>query len=150
MMTFLAPGVDVALGLGGVGEQAGRFDDDVHAQIFPRQGGGAFLDGQALDLLAVDDQRVVLGKAGVGLLANDRPRELALGGVILQQVGEVIGRDEVVDGDHLDLLAQQTLIADRPEDQPTNAAEPINTNTNCHSVAPLKETVPNKKGGLSS
>ena len=70
MMTFLAPAVDVALGLRRVGEQAGRLDDDVHAQRLPRQRGRAVLGGQTLDLLAVDDQHVVLGRVGARLLAE--------------------------------------------------------------------------------
>ncbi len=61
---LLGPGGEVALGLLRVGEQAGRFDDVLDAELLPGQRGGAFLDGQALDLVAVDDQHVVLGDAG--------------------------------------------------------------------------------------
>ena len=61
MMTFFAPAVDVTLGLLRLGEQAGRFDDVLDAEFLPRQRGRAFLDGQALDLVAVDDEDVVLG-----------------------------------------------------------------------------------------
>ena len=60
---LLRAGLDVPLGLGGIGEQAGRFDHDVDAERFPRQRGRAFLDGQALDLVPVDHQHVVLGGA---------------------------------------------------------------------------------------
>ena len=133
---LLRAGLDVALGLRGVGEQAGRLDHDVHAQRLPRQRGRAFLDGQALDLLAVDHQHVVFGGAGARLLAGDRAGELALGRIELEQVGEVVGGDDVVDGHHLDFLAQQPLVADGAEHQPPDAAEPVDANSNCHSVSP--------------
>ena len=74
MMTFLAPAVEVALGLLGLGEQAGRFDDVLDAELLPRQRGRAFLDGQALDLVAVDDQHVVLGGVRRRFLAGDACR----------------------------------------------------------------------------
>ena len=41
MMTFLAPAVQVALGLRGVGEDAGGLDDDVDAEVTPGQRGRA-------------------------------------------------------------------------------------------------------------
>ena len=37
MITFLAPAVDVGAGLLGVGEDAGRLEDDVDAEVAPRQ-----------------------------------------------------------------------------------------------------------------
>ena len=64
MITFFAPAVEMALGLLGFGEQAGGFDDDIDAEFLPRQRGGAFLDGEALDLVAVDHQHVVFGGSG--------------------------------------------------------------------------------------
>ena len=125
-----------------VGEQAGRLDDDVDAQRLPGQRGRAFLDGQALDLVAVDDQHVVLGDVGADFSLRDGAGETALGRIVLQQVGEVVGRNDVVDGDHVDLLAQQSLIADCPEHQPADAAEAVDANTNCHSTSPLEKADP--------
>ena len=48
---LLGTGVEVALGLGGVGEDAGGFDDDVDAQVAPRQRGRASLTSSALILV---------------------------------------------------------------------------------------------------
>ena len=48
MMTFLAPPSRCALGLVGVGEEAGRLDDDVDAEVAPRQLGRVAL-GERLD-----------------------------------------------------------------------------------------------------
>ena len=50
MMTFFAPAVEVALGLLGVGEEAGGFDDDIDAEFLPRERGGTFLDRETFDL----------------------------------------------------------------------------------------------------
>ena len=54
MMTFFAPAVEVLGGVVAVGEEAGRLDDDVDAEVAPRQRGGVAL-GEHLELLAVDD-----------------------------------------------------------------------------------------------
>ena len=56
MMTFLAPAVEVLGGVVAVGEEAGRLDHDVDAEVAPGQGGRIAL-GEDLDLLAVDDDR---------------------------------------------------------------------------------------------
>src|SRR3569832_260474 len=53
------------------------------------------------------------------------PLELALDGVVLQQVGEVGGRDDVTDRDHLHLFAEQALRVEGPEHEPSDATETI-------------------------
>ena len=53
------------------------------------------------------------------------PGEPALRRVVLQQVGEVVGRDEVVDGDDVDRLAEQALFANGPKHEPADAPEPV-------------------------
>ena len=76
---LLGAAVDVRAGLGGVGEEAGRLDDDVGAEVAPLQGGGVAL-GERLDLLVADVDRVV-GRGHVGVEpAEDR--------VVLEQVGQ--------------------------------------------------------------
>ena len=73
MMTFLAPASRCASGLVGVGEDAGRLEDDVDAEIAPRQRGRVLL-GQDPDLAAVDDDRAVarLDRAVVGARRSSR------------------------------------------------------------------------------
>ena len=51
-----AAAVDVRARFGGVGEEAGRFDDDVDAEVLPRQLARVAL-GQHLDRAAVDRDR---------------------------------------------------------------------------------------------
>ncbi|GAB4609444.1 hypothetical protein MOKP35_18780 [Mycobacterium avium subsp. hominissuis] len=107
-------GVQVALGLGRVGEQPGGFDDDVDAQVAPGQRGRALAHLQRLDL----------GRAhhdGVLALQADVVGQPAQDGVEFQQVsqGAVVG--DVVDRDHLDvggallLLSQQGPVEVAPD-----------------------------------
>ena len=69
MMTFLTVRAEVGLGLFGVGEEAGGFDDDLGADGGPVELGGVAL-GEDLDLLAVDGDGV--GAVGDLVLAGCR------------------------------------------------------------------------------
>ena len=82
--------------LGGVGEEAGGLDDDVDAEVAPRQRGRVLLDLEGLDLGVADDDDVVALEADVlGVAAQDR--------VVLQQVRQAGVVGEVVDRDDLDV-----------------------------------------------
>ncbi len=74
----------------GLGEAAGRLDDDVDAQVLPRQLGRI---GQLEDLdgLAVDDDRILGVADGAG--------EVAVGRVVGEEEGVRRDVDDVVDGD---------------------------------------------------
>ena len=61
----------------------------------------------------------------------DLALEAALRRVVLEQVGEVVGRDEVVDRDDFDLLAEQALLDDGAEHEPPDAAETVDADC-CH------------------
>ena len=123
---LFAAGGDVALGFVGFGEKAGGFDDEVDPQVFPRKGGGAFLDGEAFDFVAVDDEDVVFRDRRGGFFAADFALVAALDGVVLDQVGEVVGGNEVVHRHHVEFFTEQALLAERPEDQSADPAESIN------------------------
>ena len=91
--------------------------------------------------MAVDDQDVVLGVLRRGdLRAADLAVEASLGGVVLEQVGEVVGGDEVVDGDDVELLAEQALVADRPKHQAADAAETVDADFDHNVPLPEVET----------
>ena len=99
-------------------EESGGFDDDIGVDFIPLQVGRALFRGQA-DLVAVDDEVVALDR-DVGL-------ELAVDRIILQHVGEILGIEQVVDADDLDVLAE---ILDRsPEDHPADPAETVDANS---------------------
>ena len=85
--------LEVGFGLGGVGEVAGGFDDDLGADGGPVELGGIAL-GEDLDLLAIDGDEVFAGGDVVVQVAED--------GVVLEQVRESCGRGEIVDSDEFE------------------------------------------------
>ena len=66
MTTFFAPAVEVLRGALAVGEEAGRLDHDVDAEVAPGQRRRVAL-GEQLELVAVDRDRAV---AGLDVLAE--------------------------------------------------------------------------------
>ena len=102
MMTFLAPAVRWRLGLFAVGEEAGGFDDDVHAERLPRQRGEILHRADAFDLVAVDDEDVGFFERGIALFRGHGVLELAVDGIIFHLVGEIIRiRGHIHDGDDI-------------------------------------------------
>ena len=93
---LLGTAVDVGLRLGRVGEEAGRLDDDVGADVAPRQGGGVAL-GEDLEGLAGAVMSV-----SVNVHVAVQPPE---GGVVLEQGRERLVVGQVVDRDDLDVGA---------------------------------------------
>jgi hypothetical protein len=120
---FLRAGIDVLLGALLGQEDAGRFDNHFGAHLSPLQIGGVALGGQA-DLSAVDQQRASLHR--------DFALETAVDRVIRQQVGEVLGLEQVVDRYHLDVAAE--ILHRRTQHVATDAAEAIDANLHCHDV----------------
>ena len=133
---LLGAGHDVAVGglrvvLGGVGEQAGRLDHELHAQLGPGKLGRR-LGADHEDVPAVDDEHIVLGLVGGRLLRADRAVETTLGGVVFEQVGQVVGRHDIADGDHIEGRAEQALLHEGAKDETADAAETVDCDFNCH------------------
>src|SRR5438309_4072228 len=104
---------EVGLGLFGVGEEAGGFDDDLGADGGPVEFGGVTLS-EYFDLFTVDGDEV--GAVGDLLL------EVTEDGVVLEKVGQSGGGGEVVDGYEF-----YVWIADSAaEDVASDAAEAVN------------------------
>jgi hypothetical protein len=93
---LLGAGLEVGLGLGGVGEEAGGLDHHVGAEVLPRQRGRVALLERG-ERLAADRDGVSGGSDLAGQPAQDR--------VVLQQVGQGLVVGEVVDPDDLDVGA---------------------------------------------
>jgi hypothetical protein len=115
--------VQVHLGLGAVGEEPGRLDHDVRAQVTPGELGGVAL-GERLHGGAGHGDLV---RGGLHLL-----RQAAQDAVVLQQVGErgVVG--QVVDADDLDVRARGEH---RPEEVAADTAEAVDANPDGHRIS---------------
>ena len=100
------------------------FGDDFHAELFPWQSIGA-AGGDDLDLMAVDHDDVVLFKLRGGLLRGNLAGELALRGIVFEEVGEVVGRDDVADGGDFECGAEVALFDECAEDEASDASESV-------------------------
>ena len=127
-------GHDDLLGTGGdvsasllIGEEEARgLDDDLGADVAPGESGGILL-GRETDLLAVNDE--------IRALDGDLVLEDAVDGVVLEHIREVIGIEEVVDADDLDVVRE--VLYRSAEDHATNAAEAVDTNLDSHFFVPF-------------
>ena len=97
-------------------EEAGGLDDDVGIHFVPLQIGRILLGGQA-DLVAVDNHVVAFDL--------DVAFELAVNRIILQHVSEILGVEQVVDADNLDILVE--VLHRGTEDHAADAAETVDT-----------------------
>ena len=83
--------------------------------------------------MAVDDEHVVLGHVGLRFFARDRAVEFALGRIVLEEVGEIVGGHEIVHRDDIDRFAEQSLFRDGAKDEPSDAPEAIDADF-CHGA----------------
>jgi hypothetical protein len=106
------------LGVLALGEQARGLEHVVDAQVLPGERGRVAL-GAGLGGLAVD------GEARVR--RGHFPPEAAVGRVVLQQVGEVRGRNQVVHGDELEASLDARAVGEAPD-----ATETVDANLDGH------------------
>jgi len=133
---FLGAGIDMAFCLFRGGEQAGGFNHQLYAQLGPRQ----FSRGLGADdknIFAVDHQHIVGLFVRRGLLGADGTIELTLDGIILHQVSQVVGRNNITHRYHVKLGAQQSLLDQSTENKPTDTAKTVNRNLCRHKMSPL-------------
>ena len=114
------------LGLGGVGEEAGRLDHHVGTDFAPGQLARIAL-GVGHDLVAVDRDRLVVEADLTGEAMQDR--------VVLEQMGEGLVVGQIVDADNLYV---GTGGGERPEVVATDPAESVDTNLHRHVMVPLR------------
>jgi len=55
-----------------------------------------------------------------------------LGGVVLEQIGQIVGRDDVSHGNDVERRAEQTLLDECAENEAADAAKTIDCDFNCH------------------
>ena len=122
----------MAFGLFGFGEKTGGLDHNIHAKRFPRQVRG-ILCADHVDVLAVHHQHVILEFVSGGFLRGHLALETVLGGIVLEQIGEIVRGHDVANCDHMHIFADQALLADRAINQTADAAETINCDFRCHN-----------------
>ena len=110
----------MGLGLLAVGEETGGLDDDLDAQVAPGQLGGVAV-GEDLDVLAVDDDAVVI--------VGDFTVETAEDGVVLEQVSEGLVVRQVVDRHDLEV---RLLLEGGAEEVAADTTEAVDTNAGGH------------------
>ena len=108
-------------GFGRVGEQSGRLDDDLCAELLPGNVGRVALSGD-LNLAPVDDERL--------FARLDLTWIVAVIAVVFEEVG--VGRrvEQIVDADDLDVI--RMAFEQRLEDLATDSAEAIDAYAYCH------------------
>ena len=118
---FLGAGIQMSTNLRPVGENSGGFNDDVDAELFPRQAGGFFLIEHG-DRLAVDLHDAVT--------AFDFTGVNAVGRVVAKQVGVGFQIRHVVDRDDGQFIL--TALEQGAQHQPANPAKSIDCDFGCH------------------
>ena len=78
--------------------------------------------------MTVNDENIVFGNGRRRFFAVNFSRKSALGGVVLHEVSEVIGGDEIIDGDHIKLLPEKALLAECTENKAADSSKPIDCN----------------------
>ena len=101
-------------------EQAGGFDHHVNTHVGPFQVGRVTLLRQA-DLFAIDHQSTVV--------YGDVALEAAVHRVKLQHVGQIVGFQQVVDGDNFDVLE---VLYGGAKHHAADAAKAVDTNFDGH------------------
>src|SRR5262249_51223357 len=109
------------------GEEPGGLEDVVDATALPRQL-GRISHRQDARAPPVDREPVAGGDDFRGLPVEPEP---ALHGVVAKQVREVVGRDHVVHGDHLEGRFRGEAV-----DESTDASEAVDADADCHDEIP--------------
>ena len=128
---LLSASGDVALGFFGFGEEAGRFDHEIDAQLGPRKFGGG-LGGDHEDVLAVNHEDVVFGLVWGGFFGGNGALEFTLGRVVFNKVREIVSGDDIADGDHIEGGAKQALLNESAENETTDTTKTIDCDFYCH------------------
>ena len=119
--SFFSAGIEMRAYLRSVGENAGGLDDDVDAELFPRQPGGFFLSEHG-DRLAVDlhDTVSTFDCAGINAVCRIVAKQVGVG----FQIRHVVDRN---DGEFIPAALEKGA-----QHQPANPAKPIDCHLGCH------------------
>ena len=93
---------------------------------------GSFIDPEKIRELArqVDVLTVEIEHVDTYVL-----EEIAENGVVFQQIGEVVRRHDITDGNHLNAPTHRTLLDHSAKDQAANSTKPVNSNFYRHIIS---------------
>ena len=120
---LLRPRRHVLGGVVAIGEQPGRLEDDVDAEVLPRQL-RRIAQRQHLELVAVDRNAVAFGFDARFQVAEHR--------IVFEQVGERLRARQIVDRDEVDVLVAER----RPHDVAPDSTESIDADPDSHRSPP--------------
>jgi len=135
---FLRASSEMGFRFFAVGEKAGGLDDDINAERLPRQRGKIFHRADAFNFVTVDNENVVFFERRAALFGGHSVFKFAVDGIILHLVGEIgrVGR-HIHDGDDVNRLAEQTLIAQCLKYHPADTTESVDCYFYCHNYLML-------------
>ena len=91
----------------------------MHAELLPWQfSRGARADDQ--DILAVHNEDIIFRFIRRGFLGADFAFKTALGGIVFEEIGEVIRRDDITHSDDFDIFTEESLFGDGAKHQAAN------------------------------
>src|SRR5580658_934216 len=134
---FFHAAAQMLFGVVGIGEVAGRLDDDLRSDGIPGQSGGIFFFEDFYDF-AIDRNAVGSGGDFIGQVAED--------GIVLEQVGERLGIGEIVDGDEVEVLVRERGAKNVASD----ASKSINADFYGHAASERNFTCLRKCAGSKS
>ena len=134
----LGAGIEVRRGRVALGEEARALDDHVHTQLAPRQ---------VLRVALAEHAQLVAVHADAALRRLDGVRQHAEHTVVLQEVGHLVQRAEVVDRHEIDVRA--ALLGSAEEVAP-DAPETVDTDANRHGCVPFREREGEGRQGCSA
>jgi hypothetical protein len=85
-----------------------------------------------MNVASIDDQNIIVRFVGGRFAGGNLAFEAALDGVVLEQVGQIVGRHNIADGDDIHFPADHSLLGDGAEDQAADAAKSIDCNFEWH------------------
>ncbi len=130
--TFFAPSVQVLLRAFAVGEEARRLEDDVDAEVPPRQ---------CARIALGEDAYLLPGRLQDAVGELDLARERAERGVVAQEMRHRRSVADVVQRDDVEVGAERML---RTEEVPSDPAEAVDADANRHPL--LRCSVPRPAG----
>ena len=102
---FLATRGDMPLGFIRLGKETCRLNYVVDPEVFPGKCSRTLFDCETFDFVSIHDEKIIFGDGGGRFRAGDVEVEAPLGGVVFDEVGQIVCRHQVVNRHHIKFLS---------------------------------------------